>query len=189
MPLEEVSAVRFFVKCFSMSRILKDYILIPNNVSVVSDGCFVVISSGVNSVKIRVPFDVRVSDGKIIIQSEKFSVDVLSTYFVLIRNAISDVVKPFSVNIKMVGVGYSAAVVGDFLRISVGFSHNIFLAIPKGVVVSVKNDVEIFLSGNDRSVVSSFASLIRSFRKPEPYKGKGIFVNGEKVLRKEGKKK
>ena len=177
------------MKYFSMSRILKDCILIPNGISVLNSDNYLVISAGINSVKICLPFAVNITEGKIVIKNSSFDADVLSTYFVLIKNAINDVVKPYSVAIKMVGVGYNATVVGKFLRLAVGFSHHIFLAIPQGVSVDVKNDVEISLSGCDRWAVSSFASLIRSFRKPEPYKGKGIFINNEKVLRKEGKKK
>ena len=177
------------MKYFSMSRILKDCILIPSGISVSNSGDCLVVSAGANSVKIRIPFEVRVTEGKIIIENSSLGADILSTYFVLIKNAINDVVKPHNVSIKMVGVGYNAAVVGKFLRLAVGLSHYVFLAIPSEVSVSVKNDVEISLSSCDRWAVSSFASLIRSFRKPEPYKGKGIFINDEKVLRKEGKKK
>ena len=114
---------------------------------------------------------------------------MLGTAYVLIRNAMKDVQDGYEANLKMVGVGFKAGVVGKFLRLYVGLSHDVFFAIPDCLKVTVSNDVDINIKGYDRCDVMRFATAVRNIKKPEPYKGKGIFINGEKVLRKEGKKK
>ena len=120
---------------------------------------------------------------------EQQDTGMLGTAYVLVRNAMKDIKDGYEVNLKMVGVGFKASVVGKFLRVYVGLSHDVFFAIPDGLGITVSNDVDINIKGYNRCHVMQFAMSIRNIKKPEPYKGKGIFINGEKVLRKEGKKK
>ena len=120
---------------------------------------------------------------------EEKDTGMLGTSYVLIKNAMKDLQDGVSAKLKMVGVGFKASVSGKFLRIYIGLSHDVFFAIPENLKVDVTNDTEIVITGNSRSKVMQFAMTIRNMKKPEPYKGKGIFLNDEKIVRKEGKKK
>lgn len=88
----------------------------------------------------------------------------------------------------MVGVGYKAAIEGNSINLRVGYSHPIILPIPESIQARVVNQTKIVLTGPNLQQVTQFAAKIRSHRPPEPYNGKGIFVDGETVIRKEGKK-
>ena len=155
------------------------------------DGNFFVVSNTNGSVKINLNKIVSVStkDGvefKSLIEKD---VGMLGTSYVLIKNAMNDLKNGVSAKLKMVGVGFKASVSGKFLRVYIGLSHDVFFAIPDGLKVEVTNDVDILIKGYDRCSVIKFAKMVRDIKKPEPYKGKGIFLNDEKVVRKEGKKK
>ena len=96
----------------------------------------------------------------------------------------------FSKNLELVGVGYKARVEGsNKLVLSLGFSHDVPVEAPKGIKVSCPSATQITISGADKQLVGQFAAEIRKFRKPEPYKGKGVKYEGEYIRRKEGKKK
>ena len=105
------------------------------------------------------------------------------------RQAVADVNNGVVSNLKMVGVGFKASVNGKFLNLYVGNSHDIVFLIPEGVKVQCTSETQISVSGCDREKVNSFVNYVRSVKKPEPYKGKGIFLNNEVVVRKSGKKK
>ena len=105
----------------------------------------------------------------------------------LLQNMIIGVVEGFSKQLEIIGVGYKAAVKGDVLDLSMGFSHPVEMKIPEGLEVKVEKNI-ITISGIDKEKVGQFSAKIRAVRKPEPYKGKGIRYVGEKVRRKEGKK-
>lgn len=121
--------------------------------------------------------------------NEKEDNGMLGTTYVTLRNAMNDLTQGYVAKLKMVGVGFKANVKGSFLNLYIGLSHDVVVAIPKGLSVSVDADVEITIKGYNRTNVMQFARTIRDLKKPEPYKGKGIFLNNEKILRKEGKKK
>lgn len=106
-----------------------------------------------------------------------------------LNNLISGLVNPFKVNLEFNGVGYKAAVIKNLLILSLGYSHDIFYGLPDGVTAEFQKPNLIVLTGNDKSLVGQVSSEIISFRKTEPYKGKGIKIAGSKILRKEGKKK
>lgn len=110
----------------------------------------------------------------------------------LLANMIEGVSQGFTVQLQMVGVGYKADVKGDLLSLKLGFSHSIELEIPNGVKVSLaksnRNNL-LILSGINNEKITSFAAKIRDFRRPEPYKGKGLSYLNEEIRRKEGKKK
>jgi large subunit ribosomal protein L6 len=107
----------------------------------------------------------------------------------LVSNIVNGVSKGFSRNLEIVGIGYRAAVQGKNLLLNLGFSHDVTYAIPEGIKIECPRPIEIVVSGMDRQKVGQVAAEIRSFRPPEPYKGKGVRYAGEYVFRKEGKKK
>lgn len=99
----------------------------------------------------------------------------------LLSNSIVGVTEGFTVSIKFVGVGYRAAVEGTTIVIRVGYSKPVVLDIPEGVTAKCPQPTALILDGSDKQVVTQFAADIRSYRPPEPYKGKGIFVDNEKI--------
>jgi len=107
----------------------------------------------------------------------------------IIANMIEGVTKGFVRKMEIVGVGYRAQMVGDSLKMSLGYSHEIIFPTPKGVVITTPRPVEIQVSGIDRCLLGDVCARIRKFRPCEPYKGKGIRYEGERVFLKEGKKK
>lgn len=107
----------------------------------------------------------------------------------LINNLVTGVSKGFTVNLEINGVGYRAAVEGKDLVLQLGYSHPIRYPIPDGITIKTEKPTSISISGCDRQKVGQIAAEIREFRKPEPYKGKGIKYETETLLRKEGKKK
>lgn len=114
---------------------------------------------------------------------------IIGTLHASISRAINDIQNRFVAKIQLKGVGYKAAFANGLLTLSLGFSHPVKVAIPKEIDVKVQQNVNIEISGVDRRTVMSIATTIRKLRVPEPYKGKGIFINDEKIVLKEGKKK
>jgi large subunit ribosomal protein L6 len=107
----------------------------------------------------------------------------------MVENLFQGVTEGFSVALEIQGVGYRAAVQGKKLNLQLGFSHDVNMDIPEGLDVKCPTPTDIEISGNDKQQVGQFAAEVRSWRKPEPYKGKGIRYKGEYIFRKEGKKK
>jgi len=105
----------------------------------------------------------------------------------LIYNMVEGVNNGFSKKLEIVGVGYKAELKGKNLVLTIGYSHQIVVALPDSVTVTVPTPTEIEISGSDKEMVGKIAAKIRSFRKPEPYKGKGIKYAGEYIRRKAGK--
>ena len=105
----------------------------------------------------------------------------------LINNMVEGVTNGFSKKLEIVGIGYKAAMSGKTLTLSVGYSHDINYDVEEGITVEVPNPTTIVVSGIDKQRVGEVAAVIRSYRKPEPYKGKGIRYKGEHVAHKEGK--
>lgn len=107
----------------------------------------------------------------------------------LVDNLVRGVSEGFSVDLEIIGVGYRAAVEGRTLNLQMGYSHEINYPIPEGIEIQCERPTAISVKGADRQQVGQVAAEIRAYRKPEPYKGKGIRYAGEYVFRKEGKKK
>ena len=107
----------------------------------------------------------------------------------LVDNMVVGVTTGFEKSLDLVGVGYRAAMKGNALSLQLGFSHEVDVKAPAGVTFVVPKQTEIRIQGNDKQVVGELAANIRKLRPPEPYKGKGVRYTGEKVRRKEGKKK
>lgn len=106
-----------------------------------------------------------------------------------VSNMVTGVSEGFTKKLEIQGVGYRAAVQGKKLKLDVGYSHSVLYDIPEGITIACEKPTDIAITGRDKQAVGQVAAEIRSFRKPEPYKGKGIRYVGEYVRRKEGKKK
>jgi large subunit ribosomal protein L6 len=106
-----------------------------------------------------------------------------------VANLVEGVTKGFEKKLEITGVGYRAAMQGKNLQLALGYSHDVVYAIPEGITITVPKPTEITVTGSDIQRVGQVAAEIRSYRKPEPYKGKGIKYKGEFIFRKEGKKK
>ena len=107
----------------------------------------------------------------------------------MVENLVTGVTTGFKKELEIQGVGYRAAMAGNVLKLSLGYSHEVNFAVPAGVTVTSPKQTEIVVEGIDQQLVGQVAANIREWRKPEPYKGKGIRYKGEFVFRKEGKKK
>jgi len=107
----------------------------------------------------------------------------------LVANMVQGVTQGYERTLELVGVGYRAAMKGSNLSMQLGFSHDVDIKPPQGVTFAVPKQTEIRIAGIDKQVVGEIAAQIRRIRPPEPYKGKGVRYQGEKVRRKEGKKK
>jgi large subunit ribosomal protein L6 len=107
----------------------------------------------------------------------------------MVENLVTGVTAGFKKELEIQGVGYRAAMAGNILKLSLGYSHEVNFAVPAGVTVTSPKNTEIVVEGIDQQLVGQVAANIREWRKPEPYKGKGIRYKGEFVFRKEGKKK
>ncbi len=107
----------------------------------------------------------------------------------LINNMVQGVTKGYEKKLNIQGVGYRAAMQGKDLKLLLGLSHEVVFEVPKGITVATPTQTEVTITGIDKQQVGQVAADIRSFRKPEPYKGKGVRYAGEYVARKEGKKK
>ncbi len=107
----------------------------------------------------------------------------------LLYNMVTGVSRGFEKRLQLVGVGYRAQAKGKVLNLSLGFSHPVDFPVPEGIEISTPSNTEILVSGSDKQKVGQVAAVIRSYRPPEPYKGKGVRYADEYVLRKEAKKK
>jgi len=106
-----------------------------------------------------------------------------------VQNCVTGVTDGFKKELEINGVGYRAALQGKVLKLSLGYSHDVDFEVPDGVQITVPKPTEIIVEGIDQQVVGQVAAKIREWRKPEPYKGKGIKLKDEYIFRKEGKKK
>jgi len=107
----------------------------------------------------------------------------------LIQNMVTGVTAGFEKRLQIQGVGYRAALQGKDLKLSLGYSHEVVYQTPKGITLTVPTPTEVIVTGSDKQQVGQVAANIREYRKPEPYKGKGVRYLGEYIAKKEGKKK
>ena len=134
----------------------------------------------------------KVEDGQIAVapaNKSRRARDFWGMQRTLVQNLVTGVTEGFSKTLEITGVGYRANVQGKTLKLQLGYSHDVNYAIPEGIDIKTPDNTTIEISGNDRQRVGQVAAEIRRWRKPEPYKGKGIKYRGEYVFRKEGKKK
>jgi large subunit ribosomal protein L6 len=178
-----------------MSRIGNNPIAIPDAVDIKIEGNEITVKGKLGELSQKFEdVEVKQEDGQIIVERSSDNKNIKSKhglYRALINNMIQGVTDGFTKELELVGVGYRATNQGQKLEIAVGFSHNIVLDLAPEVKVETvsekgKNPV-IKLSSYDKQLVSQVAAKIRSYRKPEPYKGKGIKYVGEYIRRKAGK--
>jgi large subunit ribosomal protein L6 len=177
-----------------MSRIGKRPVVVPSGITANVEGQTVKIKGPKGALQVVLHDDVSVKlDGgqiKVDPRSEtKRARSQWGTSRTLIANLIAGVTKGFEQRLEINGVGYRASVQGKNLQIALGYSHDIVYAIPEGITIATPRPVEIVITGMDRQKVGQVAAEIRDYRPPEPYKGKGIKYAGERIFRKEGKKK
>lgn len=175
-----------------MSRLGKKGIDIPSGVEVKVSGTTVAVKGpkGELTRTFRSSVGIEVSDGHITLvpkKKDKQTMSLWGTYTSHVSNMIQGVSEGFEKKLIIEGVGFRAEVSGKDLKLTIGFSHPVSVPIPEGVTVVVEKG-DITVSGIDKEAVGQFASDVRSQKKPEPYKGKGIRYVGEVIRRKEGKK-
>jgi len=179
-----------------MSKIGKKKILIPKEVKVSINSDNVDIKGPYGDKKINLDtktFEVDINENKELSIKPKIKNDYFKkmwgTNRSLLNSTIIGVSKGYEKILEMSGVGYRAAIKGNCLNLQLGYSHDIDFEIPEDVKIIVEKQTTIKINGFDKQQVGMVASKIKSFRPPEPYKGKGIKEKGEHLLRKEGKKK
>jgi large subunit ribosomal protein L6 len=177
-----------------MSRIGKKAIAVPSGITADIEGQTVKVKGPKGALQVVLHDDiaVRLENGQIKVDPRaetKRARSQWGTSRTLIANLIAGVTKGFEQRLEINGVGYRAAVAGKNLQIALGYSHDIVYPIPDGIAIATPRPVEIVITGSDRQKVGQVAAEIRGYRPPEPYKGKGIKYAGERIFRKEGKKK
>ena len=177
-----------------MSRIGKQPIDIPEGVTATLDGADLTVKGAKGELVMTFVNQVVVEqkDNQIIVTPANDSKEARSMWGMqrtLVANLVEGVTNGFEKKLEISGVGYRAAVKGQVLNLQLGFSHDVDFPIPEGISINCPDQTTVIISGIDKQKVGQTAAKIREYRKPEPYKGKGIKYAGEYVFRKEGKKK
>lgn len=176
-----------------MSRVGRLPIPIPDGVKVDIGGSLVKVDGPKGHLTHRTPAGIGASlvEDKIEVSvksAHKKSSALLGLTRSLIANMITGVSKGFEKGLELVGIGYRAELKGKCLHLSLGYSHPVRFELPDGITARVENQTKITIEGADKQLVGESAAIIRSFKKPEPYKGKGIKYTNETIKRKIGKK-
>lgn len=177
-----------------MSRVARKPLLIPNGVEIKIDGAEIKIKGPKGSMQLSAHEQVVIKQENnslsFVPQLEMANAEaVAGTIKALIRNMLIGVTQGFERKLMLVGVSFKAQMQGNFLNLSLGFSHAIKFSVPAGLVVEAPSQTEVVVKGVDKHLVGQVAAKIRALRPPEPYKGKGIRYEGEVIVKKEGKKK
>jgi large subunit ribosomal protein L6 len=177
-----------------MSRVAKNPIILPAGVEVSVNDDAISVKGPLGALKISANPAVSVSrDGSRVVCTARDGVEnanaMSGTVRALVANMVSGVSKGFERKLTLVGVGYRAQAQGDTLNLTVGFSHPVAHKMPAGIKVETPTQTEIIIKGADKQLVGQVAAEVRAYRKPEPYKGKGIRYADEVVVIKETKKK
>ena len=177
-----------------MSRIGKKPVALPKGVTASVEGQTVKVKGpkGELSVKLAREVSAKVDEHGIIVTPDKAQERASQMWGLsrsLVNNLVTGVTTGFTQRLEIQGVGYRAAVQGKNLNLQLGFSHDVVYPIPQGITITSEKPTQISVSGIDKQLVGQVAAEIRGYRRPEPYKGKGVRYEGEYVRRKEGKKK
>jgi large subunit ribosomal protein L6 len=177
-----------------MSRIGKNAVAIPAGVTLTLDGQTVTVKGPRGQLAWTVVDDIEVSKGDdgLSFKPRNDSQRARGMWGLsrtLVANMVHGVTEGYEERLELVGVGYRATLKGQALSMQLGFSHDVEIPPPDGITFTVPRQTEIRISGIDKQQVGEIAARIRKIRPPEPYKGKGVRYAGEKVRRKEGKKK
>jgi large subunit ribosomal protein L6 len=177
-----------------MSRIGKKAVTVPSGVTVTIDGQTVSVKGPKGELAWTLPEEIEVKQegGELSLSKRVENTRAQAMWGLsrtLVNNMVVGVTQGYEETLELVGVGYRAAMKGQALSMQLGFSHDVEVPPPAGITFVVPKQTEIKISGIDKQVVGEIAARIRRIRPPEPYKGKGVRYAGEKVRRKEGKKK
>ena len=179
-----------------MSKIGKININIPEKTKVLINGSAVNVEGPLGKKTLNIDtniFDLNLDEGKnISIKPKKINDETKRLWGMnrsLLNNTILGVNKGYEKTLELTGVGYRAALKGKQLNLQLGYSHDINFDIPENIKITVEKQTTIKINGIDKQMVGMVAAKIKTFRPPEPYKGKGIKESGQYILRKEGKKK
>ncbi|WP_336986153.1 50S ribosomal protein L6 [Altererythrobacter aquiaggeris] len=177
-----------------MSRIGKKAVAIPSGVTAnIENGTLSVKGpKGTLTMGLAEDIDYKVEGDEIVVKpanDTKRAKSFWGMHRTLVSNLVEGVTDGFTKVLEISGVGYRASTQGKKLKLQLGFSHDVDLDVPEGIEVKTPDQTTIEISGSDKQAVGQFAAEVRRWRKPEPYKGKGIKYRGEYVFRKEGKKK
>lgn len=180
-----------------MSRIGKKPIVLPGSVTLSVDAQNIVTVKGPKGTltqSVDPDISVAVEEGQIQVSrptEQKRHKALHGLYRSLVSNMVQGVSEGYKLNLEVIGVGYKAAVTNNILELQLGYSHNVYVAVPSEIKVSAVTEKgqnpKIYLEGSDKQLLGDVAAKIRSLRKVEPYKGKGIRFIGEQVRRKAGK--
>ncbi|MFD0615873.1 MULTISPECIES: 50S ribosomal protein L6 [Paenibacillus] len=175
-----------------MSRIGRKPITVPSGVTVTLDNSNITVKGPKGTLTREVHKDMTVSVEENVItivrpSDNKLHRSLHGTTRSVISNMVSGVTEGFSKNLELVGVGYRANKSGDKVVLNVGYSHPVEITPEAGIEFEVPSNTKIIVKGIDKERVGAYAAKIRSVREPEPYKGKGIKYEGERIIRKEGK--
>ncbi len=177
-----------------MSRIGKKAVAIPSGVTAAIDGGQLSVKGPKGTLAMPLSDNIKyeVGDGSISVQPANATREARAFWGMqrtLVSNLVEGVTQGFTKTLDIKGVGYRANAQGRKLKLQLGYSHDVDLDVPEGLEVKTPDQTTIEISGIDKQAVGQFAAEIRRWRKPEPYKGKGIAYRGEYIFRKEGKKK
>jgi large subunit ribosomal protein L6 len=177
-----------------MSRVGKKPIPIASGVTANIQGQMVSIKGPKGTLEFRAPEEIKVAQGAdgLVIEPRQETTRTKAMWGMVravLANNVEGVTKGFEKNLELVGVGYRASMQGTKLQLQLGFSHDVIYTPKAGVTIATPKPTEIKISGIDAQAVGQAAAEIREYRKPEPYKGKGVKYAGEHIRRKEGKKK
>jgi large subunit ribosomal protein L6 len=178
----------------AMSRVGKKPVAIPSGVTANVEGQIVKVKGPKGALQVVLHKDVsaKLEGGGVRVDPRNNTQEARAmwgTYRALVAKLVEGVTKGYERKLEITGVGYRAALQGRNLQLQLGYAHDIAYPIPEGVTIAVPKATEIVVSGIDAQKVGQVAAEIRAFRKPEPYKGKGVKYSGEYIFRKEGKKK
>jgi large subunit ribosomal protein L6 len=177
-----------------MSRIGKRPVTVPSGVTATVEGQTVKMKGPKGQLQFVVHDDVEVKfeNGEVKVAPRLKTNRAQAMYGTAraqVANLVAGVTKGFEKKLEITGVGYRAALQGKNLQLALGYSHDVVYPIPEGIAITVPKPTEIVIAGNDSQRVGQVAAEIRSYRPPEPYKGKGVKYANEFIFRKEGKKK
>ncbi len=178
-----------------MSRIGKQPVEVPSGVTLTQDGQTVTAKGSKGELSFTLPDSVvgKIEDGVFTVapvkENDKTAKAMWGMTRTMVVNMIQGVTEGFSKDLELRGVGYRAQMKGSVLSMQLGYSHDVDYTPPEGITIEAPKPTQIKVSGIDKQKVGQVAAEIRSFRKPEPYKGKGVRYVGEYVRSKEGKKK
>ena len=175
-----------------MSRIGRLPIKIPTNVKIICDELMMTVEGKFGTLQKIIPNELEIEqkDNSLfvnVVTQTKTTQKLHGLYRTLINNMVVGVSEQFRIKLQLRGVGYRAVLKKDLIILNLGYSHPVEIVVPNGILVEISQNINIKLIGCDKEKLGLFASKIRSWRLPEPYKGKGILYEGEIVKMKAGK--